>query len=67
MLDGSRDADGYVELGLDGFAGLAYLFGVGTPACVDDGAGGTDGCAKLVGKGFDVLGEAFGAADAAAT
>jgi hypothetical protein len=31
MLDGSGDADGDVELGLDGLAGLADLLGVGTP------------------------------------
>ena len=66
MLDGAGDADGDVELGLDGLAGLADLFGVGAPAGVDDGAGGADGGAELVGEGFDVLGEAFGAADAAA-
>ena len=66
MLDGSGDADGDVGLGLNGFTGLADLFGVGTPACVDDGAGCTYGGAELVGEGFDVLGEAFGAADTAA-
>jgi hypothetical protein len=66
MLDGSGDADRYVEFGLDGFAGLADLFGVGAPAGVDDGAGGSDGGTELIGESFDVLGEAFGAADAAA-
>ena len=66
MLDCAGDADGDVELGLDGLAGLADLFGVGAPAGVDDGAGCADGCAELVGESFDVLGEAFGAADAAA-
>ena len=66
MLDGAGDADGDVELGLDGLAGLADLLGVGAPAGVDDGAGGSDGGTELVGERFDVLGEAFGAADAAA-
>ena len=66
VLDGAGDADGDVELGLDGLAGLADLLGVGAPAGVDDGASGSDGGTELVGEGFDVLGEAFGAADAAA-
>src|ERR1700730_5089972 len=65
MLDGSGDTDGDVELGLDGLAGLADLLGVGAPASVHDGTGSSDCGAKLVGEGFDVLGEAFGAADAA--
>ncbi len=43
MLDCSGDADGYVELWLDCFSGLAYLLRVGAPAGVDDGAGGSDG------------------------
>ena len=65
VLDGAGDADGNVELGLNGLAGLADLLGVGAPAGVDDGAGGSDGSAELVGESFDVLGEAFGAANAA--
>ena len=67
MLDCSGDADGDVEFGLDGFSGLADLFGVGAPAGVDDGASSSDGGTELVGESFDVLGEAFGAAYAAAT
>ena len=67
MLDGAGDADGKVELGLDGFAGLAYLFGIGTPACVDQGAGGADCGAELVGEGFEKGGEGFGGAHAAAS
>ena len=63
-MDGARDADGDVKFGLDGLAGLADLFGVGAPTGVDDGAGGSDGSPELVGEGFYVLGEAFGAADA---
>ncbi len=55
VLDGAGDADGDVELGLDGLTGLADLLGVGAPASVDDGAGGSDGSAELVGEGFDVL------------
>src|SRR5882757_10262253 len=65
VLDGAGDADGDVEFGLDGLAGLADLLGVGAPAGVNDGAGGSDGGTELVGEGFDVLGEAFGAANAA--
>src|ERR1700729_2919240 len=42
MLDCAGDTDGDVELGLDGFSGLADLLGVGTPAGVDDGPGGAD-------------------------
>ncbi len=42
MLDRSGDTDGDVELGLNGFSGLADLFGVGAPAGVDDGASGSD-------------------------
>src|SRR5438309_5886074 len=66
MLDGAGDSDSDVELWLNGFAGLADLLGVGAPAGVDDGAGGSDGGSELVGERFDVLGEPFGAADAAA-
>ena len=67
MLDCSGDADGYVEFRLHGFSGLAYLFGVGAPAGVDDGASGSDSGAELVGEGFDIFGETFGAAYAAAS
>jgi hypothetical protein len=49
MLDGPGDADGDVEFRLDGFAGLADLFGVGPPTGVDDGASGAYGCAELIG------------------
>src|SRR5258708_6754520 len=65
VLDGAGDSDGDVEPGLNGLAGLANLFGVGAPAGVDYGTGGSDGGSELVGEGFDVLGEAFGAANAA--
>ena len=44
MLDRAGDADGDVGLGLHGFAGLADLLGVRTPAGVDYGAGGSYGC-----------------------
>ena len=66
VLDRAGDADSDVELGLHRLAGLADLLGVGSPACIDDGAGGSNGGTELVGEGFDVLGEAFGAAYAAA-
>ena len=67
MLDRAGDANGDVGFWLNGLAGLADLFGVGAPACIDDGAGGSDCGAELVGESFDVLGEAFGAAYATAS
>src|SRR5690242_18085045 len=40
VLDGAADANGYIERGLDGLAGLPDLVTVWQPAGVDDGAGG---------------------------
>ena len=52
MLDGAGDTDGDIEIGGYDFASLAHLIVIGHIACVNGGAGGTDGSAKLFGHGF---------------
>src|SRR6185369_15498764 len=53
MLHGAGDTDGEVDVGLDGFAGLADLHGVGNPAGVDRGTARPDGAAEDIGEIFE--------------
>src|SRR5690606_6781286 len=62
---GAGDAQGDVQLGGDGLAGLSDLEAVGVEAGVGGGAGGADGAAEQVGELFDD-GEVLGRADTAA-
>ena len=55
VLDGAGDADGHVQLGGDGLAGLADLELVRVPAGVGDRAGRADGRAERVGEFLDDL------------
>jgi len=50
MLHRAGDADGEINIRLDGLAGLADLHGVGHPAGVDCGAAGADGAAEDIGE-----------------
>ena len=50
VLDGAGDAQGDIDLGVDGFTGLAHLV-IGTqPTGVDNGAGRADHAAQLPGQ-----------------
>src|SRR5690606_7954105 len=55
VLHGPGDPDGDVDVGLDGLARLADLLGVGDPARVDDGPGGSGGGIERLGETLDHL------------
>ena len=50
MLDLTRNATGYVELGTDGDTGLADLAFMFDETCIDSGARGSNFCTESIGE-----------------